>query len=409
MSVIRYSKSRFIIPHMLSTGTMASSSILDFVARYTPTQSATGPITGSFAYRDSSFSTFTNGTTDIGMVPSVSQILGLPPLSITCESVTPLIGTIDSGCTTITYVSNGTAQFNARAAGRTRQIQGTLSSITAPASMTYAGLVPGSTAYAMNNNATSSIQGLSPGNATQAIFSSLNDGTHTYTRNASNFLSSVDLTCIPAYSSGSGNQFNGILIAPDIMLEAQHAHPGSGTYFFVNSSNVTKTASILSGMQIGTTDLYVQRLTSAVDSSIHPCPLFALNEMTKTTTHFSTTSLDTFVLPVVFERQDRNLYYGVLNISNSEDGMGVHIPSNTSPFYSWYSPVIPGDSGAPAFAVVNGKAGVLGTWHISDYHTEGDAPNPSQYFTQIQAAVTALGSSTILPTVDLSGFSSYSQ
>jgi len=417
-SKISYSPSHWIVGHDLSTGTVASSSIVDFGFSFQKTSTTTSPSSGTFNYRDILFSLYSGATTVVGAQLSVTQPIGNTSQT-TCVSLDTTIAKVASDCSAVYGGgTNGNAGINVSIPGLTKQVMPEFSTTTVGYQVTPTSIIAGTAASSLLNSTLAYINGKSPGAATQAIYSSIDDTHHVYVRNTSNFLTSagVDLTCIP---SGNGGMFNGILIGPDIMLEANHAH--NNTFYFTDASNVSYFRSSIGGARVLDYDTYIERLNAPVPASIHPCPLFSFGELASTTAHFSTSSLQSEFIPVMFHRQTRNIYIGGVYIGNGsctftpgscydssydEDHVNVFKPASTT-LATWWSLPIVGDSGSPAFAIVNGKAVAMTTWFQSDFLSRAIGPSASLLLPYIQNTVTALGSSATIQTVDLSGFPSY--
>jgi len=423
---IKYSASRYIVGHSVQGSVTASSSVIDITATSTPVAISSTTPSSFITYRDLSFGISFGADLLKTIAPVLLTTQDTPPQTITCTSATPSIVAVSSDCKTVTYISDGTARINASIPGMTRQIWGPQSytvgtTVTKPNSFSTT-----SVAYNMNNFATSSVNGLSPVTSTQTIFSSTDDTNHVYVRNASNLLAAkgVDLTCIPAANSTSNFYLeNGALIGSDIMVNALHVKtPAGTTFYFVNAANQTFSATLLStttipGNEINdVNDVWIGRLSAPVDSSIHPCPIFDQGELTSATTHFSTTSLETMILPVFFEKaipytndlfNSRSIFAGMSWLIDSQQYLyGISQPASTSPFSSWYRVPVQGDSGSPAFAIVGGKAVIIGTTFGSGVGVSIYG-NLSNFKNAVQTAVTSLGSAAIIATTSLSSYPSY--
>ena len=123
------------------------------------------------------------------------------------------------------------------------------------------------------------VSGKTPSPATINLFSSVDDTAHIYTRNAGLWASGIDLSCVPAYSSGGGASANGVLVAPDILIQAAHDHP-SGTFYFCSADNQVFSADVVGGQQIGSTDLWVSRLSAQMPASIKPAKVLPISAYT---------------------------------------------------------------------------------------------------------------------------------
>ena len=251
---------------------------------------------------------------------------------------------------------------------------------------------------------------------TFSIYSATDDASHIYTRNrASTFVGNtiggtgIDLTAIPVWDNwdspppiGSnpygGARFNGILVTPDILLQAHHPSAGPGyspqTIYFVDNKNET-VARTVSGHKVVTgTDIEVVRLTKTVPSTITPAAVFATGALTHN-----------LRIPVLWTDQFRDLYIGVGVLANDASILVYQAPA-TNPFNAYWGTVhdgvVSGDSGAPYTTIINGRLVALGTWS-SGGKTSGGGSSFAGQVSAINAAISSLGSTTTLQTIDLSG------
>ncbi|MBP6858771.1 MAG: hypothetical protein KBC33_02985 [Candidatus Pacebacteria bacterium] len=315
------------------------------------------------------------------------------------SAVHPSIATVDQNGST-TYVSNGSANFNVRVGKRTRTVACDIFRTVDSVSYVYDSIIPTSTVHSMIEEIDTRLNGETPSATTYNIYSSVNDMTHEYTRNVNSILADLDLTCIPVLSGAiSSAQTMGVLVAPDIMIQANHSHP-SGTMYFVKADNTTVSRSIVSGTTIPNTDIYVAKLDSPVPAGINPCKVFP---PTVFTNYISTTSAVYAQPPVFFTNQHRMIRVGTINqLIMAYGSKLISIVRGVGDYYNWYTIPCCGDSGSPAFTVINGEPVILGVWY-SAY----SVPSISDYTSEINAAITSLGSAYSLTSIDLSSFSSF--
>jgi len=206
------------------------------------------------------------------------------------------------------------------------------------------------------------------------------------------------LTCIPASSSSNGSQFNGILVTPDILIQANHAH-STGTVYFVASDNTVHARTIISGSN-PTGDLFIARLDSALPPSIVPARILPSDYALK----IPQEQLDTHFALSIFTNQAREIRIGQVDGFTSL----VHVSKPQFDYaQDWYSPVLAGDSGQPAFLIINGEAIALGVWFASNFIDLGEFPGIHVFASQINAAIISLGSAYQLSQIDLSAYPSY--
>src|ERR1017187_8107153 len=154
------------------------------------------------------------------------------------------------------------------------------------------------------------------------IYSATDDTSHSYTRKlAPTFLGNtiggtgIDLTAIPVWDNwdsppptGSnpygGARFNGILVTPDILLQAHHPWAGSSftpqTIYFVDSNSQTVARTVSSHDYVAGTDIEVVRLAKEVPSTVTPAWVFATGSLAHK-----------MGIPVLWTDQYRDLYIGV--------------------------------------------------------------------------------------------------
>ena len=248
------------------------------------------------------------------------------------------------------------------------------------------------------------------------IYSATDDTSHSYTRNrAPTFLGNtiggtgMDLTAIPVWDNwdsppptGSnpygGARFNGILVTPDILLQAHHPWAGSGfspqTIYFVDNNNQTVARTVSGHESVTGTDIEVVRLTKEVPSTVTPALVFATDALPHKTG-----------IPVLWTDQFRELYIGVGVLANN-DSILVYQASTNTLFHAYWATahngVVSGDSGAPYMTVINNRLVAMGTW-TSGGATRGGGSSFAGQVSAINTAITSLGSTTSLQTIDASG------
>jgi len=259
-------------------------------------------------------------------------------------------------------------------------------------------------AGAIFSRVTGAISGLTPSPENYNLYSSRDDASKIYERNTALWLSGVtNLSCIPVYCSSTGPSFNGVLVAPDILIQANHAH-GSGTIYFVSDSNIVYSRSVLNGTQIGSTDLFITRLSSPLPNAIVPAKVLPVSAYSGSPRNILMDSVFAQHVLSVYTNQFATLRVGEVDVLSVD--FGVHKPADPS-LAQWYSPLIGGDSGSPAFVVVDNELVATATWFKSDQSTFSDGPPISDYISDINAAITALGSAYSLTVKDLSAYPTY--
>ncbi len=375
-------------------------------------------LSGTQTDRDFSYNQYDSGRVLTSCVLEVGNLFGInTPTAF--SSLNPSVATIDQKGVA-TYVSDGSANFRVKVGNITKNASCPFSITNNTVLTVFNSFAPSSLAQVITDEMNSRIQGLSPSATTENIYSSLDDVNHSYIRNTSVFTGSVDLTSIPVYSSSSHTSFNGVLVAPDILIQANHAH-SSGTMYFVANDNTTISRTVVGGTRIGDTDIWVSRLNSPLPSSITPAKvlkngslgIFALGTYQSLVSEgdkITSNAISKGTLPAVFSNQFRSLKIGSVNalynlftIVYVPGGDQTHqLPTSSLRYLPWYSEPISGDSGSPGFMIVNGQLVALGTWYTSIALSDILAN-----ITAINAGISSLGSGYSLTQIDLSAYPTY--
>ncbi len=402
MKIFSTTGSRFCIDSQLSTvaNIIYSNGINDFIIY---SQSFSNIINASASTQSSSqdtnYAVYNNNTIQSGY--NFSTNLPLNISQPTYISLYPSIAIIDNIGNT-SYISNGTGSINIKNNKRIRNATYT-SLQTMPsffAQFNY--FISGTLANHMSASMYSLIYGVTPSSESYNIFSYINENNKVYTRNLNLYCNNVDLTCIPASRDG-GTTGRGCLVTPDIVITAAHVGAGS-IYYFVDNNNTTVSASVSSSMGVGSTDILVVRLSSLVTGSVVPAKILPSNTFQQYTTgsfNISNQALITKNIPIIQFNQFRTARIGILYNFLTYDNFIVP-PPTSSLFYPWWSPIIGGDSGNAYIANINNMPVLLGTWHTSP-----GGPSISYYQSQINSAITSLGSLTQLTTASLLNYTSF--
>lgn len=231
------------------------------------------------------------------------------------------------------------------------------------------------------------------------------------TRNSGVWTGSLDTSCIGLSPTGQPGFSPICLIAPDIVAFATHVGNPSllnTAYSFIDMAGVVHTANILSQSypipsQVGDNDITLVRLATPMPSSVKPAKVLPAN-------YASYLPQVQYRIPCIFSNGDRTLLIGELDNweqSVSYQGQIYHdievlYPTNTT-WQKWYYGIRMGDSGTPCFLPINGELVLIHLWHFGGQY----GPNYADNISAINAAMTALGSTYQLTTVDLSSFPTY--
>ena len=364
-----------------------------------PGSSSTVTVEDASLNQQTGATTNTTQNLNINIPLNISTLFHSPTPNYT--STTPSIATVNSSTGATTYVSNGTASISINIGILGKQIA-TFQSIqnTPVTTTTFNNFVSGSLGIALTNTITTDITGKTPSAATQNIFSSSSPPS-SFTRNTGIFTGAVDLTPIPAYCSGGNAKFMGALITPQHLLSCNHAQLGIGeTVYFVDNSNVVTSRTISATTNIAGSDIQLYQLNSVVASGITFASVLPAN-------YRSYLPQPQYGYPCVFTNQSRTMQIGDLwIIPPAPTEVGIQQSTNTARA-AWWSSVISGDSGSPAFMIIGGILVLICTWHTSNLNNDASGPSVADYITQINTALTAFGSSYQLTTANLAAYNTY--
>lgn len=254
----------------------------------------------------------------------------------------------------VSRVSDGTADIFVRInAALRKKISRSITREVGAETDVFKNFTTGSLARHCYDAAFSAISGKTASSATYNIYSSANDDTPAYTRNANLWASGADWTCIAAKSSAFGAKYVGVVVGTLYVLGVHHATIPSGqTMYFVTADNTVVSRTIESTAQVGSLDLQLIKLSSALPASITPCKVAPANLLTARMPGFS------WQVPLVRANQFRELR--VVSTFSNAGSLAINgYPSNTT-LQPWHTPSVVGDSGGGIFLLVDGAPVLIG-------------------------------------------------
>lgn len=385
-----------------------------------------GPVTSTSSFKDMLFQSNTSAVVRNNATINFSQLTGgvVNPIYVSQDTG---IATVDNNGN-VTWVSNGTARINATVDWLTRRISVPVSQGSSPTITTLTGYATSSLAKSDSDAIDTMITNAGATTTSLRVYSTENDTSGIYVRNTSNFLTAagVDQTCVAVWNSNGGKQQGGTLITPrHIALAAHFEYGASTTVRFVDNSNNTVTATVLTGGNVPGTDIWVDVLTADVPSSITPCKILPANYAT-----YLPSIAQTATIPGIGFLGGGNTTSPVdshpfklttvrdLFIATSTGGLFFepaggqfsfifpNLLSTTTRDKFYFDNVISGDSGNPAFLVVNNALSYVTSWFLGG---GGFGPSYPDNITGINSLITSLGNSGgyQVSTTSLAGFNTY--
>lgn len=201
------------------------------------------------------------------------------------------------------------------------------------------------------------IEGLTANDSVLKVFSTQNHSTPSYVRSATCWAADFDLTCASPWNSGNANLWAGVAITPRHFVHAQHAFVANGsTIRFITADNTVVTRSVVSGMQVGSSDIRVSLLNSDLPDTITPAKL-----LPDDWSHWITTPDNGSNRTACgFLNQEEKIFVGDL-VELAASLFSVWAPTDSQRL-DFYSLPISGDSGNPIFLFPHGETVLIGCW-----------------------------------------------
>jgi hypothetical protein len=231
--------------------------------------------------------------------------------------------------------------------------------------------------------------------ATETSVYSVANGT-SFARNSECWANRIDISCASPWNSAHGPQRAGTLISPRHVLFCKHAGfypPVGATMFFVSTGGAVESRLLQAIEPAGINADFVVGL---LDGDVGPGISFAKCLPTNFSAYLP--GVDAFsTIPVMYLNQTERASIAGLRIISS-----IYSITFSQDYEDYFATVVVGDSGNPAFLVVDQEPVLLGV-----FSTPTNGSHVAHYAADINTAMTTLGGGYQLTTVDLSGFPTY--
>lgn len=328
---------------------------------------------------------------------------GVAPQTITWTSSNPSIATVDSQGLA-SYVSTGEATISATVAGQTQGATLSFYSQGAQNTDTLISYVIDS----VSSNATLAVDSRLVGKSAStalAVFTTQNHATSSYVRNAGCWAADLDLTSISPWNSSTANLFGLVAIASDIVIGCAHAFPSVGsTVRFIAADNSVVERTMISAVTHPNfipyyPDLRIGRLSSALPGTIGIAKILPASWQTKIPAlGFGRT------LPALCLDQEEKALVTDFVLAVGYANFSFPFLLNAEKRAEFYEDKVGGDSGNPAFLIINDELVLLTCWTFGG---AGTGTFVSDHISAINTMISGLGSSSTLTQIDLSSFNTY--
>jgi len=335
---------------------------------------------------------------------------GYGPAPITFASSNTPVATVNQNGL-VSHISNGTSVITV--AVPSTGVSFSTPSLTLSTTVSssnfdnYVNYVSGSLARSASDAVDTRLVGKSSSTALR-IFTLQDHANSNYTRNPNVWCSDLDLTCFSPYNSIDLYQRAGTLISPRHIIFAWHFPIANGaTVRFVKMDgtvvNRTMTNSISISNGSNARDIWIGVLDSDVPAGISFAKILPTNWDTKLPSVNSTF----YTIPcLVLDQEEKALisdWQFETDLTKLKEQTTFKSPTDVKRL-QFYENLIDGDSGNPAFLIVNNQLVLLTVW------TGGGAGSGSSvryHRDEINAIMTTLGGGYQLTSVDLSSFPNY--
>lgn len=347
--------------------------------------------------KDTIYNNFSGSTIDHNFQLSATQFVTYTSSNtgIATVDATGYVARQNDGSVTITATS---------ALGVTRTITLNMLRTAGGSTNVFSDYVAGSAA----KNAKTSVDTLlgSLTSSAMLLFSTQDHVTPVYVRNIAQWAwptpaatATVDLTCISPWNSLYAGLRAGTLITPRHIIFAKHFPLNAGeTIRFITKANAVVTATIAATAWVdSTTDLMIASLTADVAATITPCKVLP---STWRNYFYGAANLGGRIPVICTDQEEKGLVHDLNVIPNGSEAQFIK-PVDAERLV-FYEDLITGDSGNPAFIILNGVLVLICCWHGGG---GGTGPHVGDNIAPINAAINVLNPSAgyALSQFDLEG------
>jgi hypothetical protein len=224
-----------------------------------------------------------------------------------------------------------------------------------------------------------------------------------YVRNPNCWAADLDLTCISPWNSSGGVRMAGTLISPRHIIFAAHYQIAVGaTVRFVDGSNnvVSRTLTAIVNLS-NNVDHLPDFVIGLLDSNVTGCG-FAKVLPDDWADYLPNSGIK--IPALALDQEEKALVTDTWYLSEPVGGIAFQVPTSEVRL-SFYEAIIPGDSGNPAFFIINDELVILAVWTLGG---PGAGFAVHAFVPQIEAAMVSLGGGyNTLTRINLSGFNTY--
>lgn len=277
-----------------------------------------------------------------------------------------------------------------------------VSGVVGTISTNFSSYASSSLAKEVNDAIDDRINGLDASTA-KPIFSTQNHSTSTYVRNTNCWASDLDLTSISPWNSSGGSTRAGTLISPRHIIFAAHYQINNGsTVRFVDNNNNVVTRTMINKLTHPEYKPYYPDLTVGLLDSDVPNTIGFVKILPQNWSNYLPSLSTSHSLPcLILDQEEKSLISELTNLNINAPFKRPVLSSRLA----FFENIISGDSGNPAFLIINDELVIITVW------TSGGAGSGTSILYHkdaINTMMSTLGGGYSLTEIDLSGFTDYS-
>jgi hypothetical protein len=307
----------------------------------------------------------------------------------------------------VSFASSGTATITATSAGQAVSLALDLESEPGQTIDVITGYVSGSLSRHVTDAVDTRLAGKSAASALRVFTAQ-----RPYTRNPSCWAADIDLTPISPWNSSTANLLGLTLVSRRHCIGAAHAFPSIGSVVhFVGSGGTLYTRTLVDARtHPDYTPYYPDIRVGLLDSDVPESIGFARVLPVNFATHIAALGYRRGLPALCLDQEEKALVTD-LGRAGTAPGSEVETADFIAPYQinsakrlEFYEPKIGGDSGNPAFLIINGQLVLLTVW---TYGGAGTGTFISGHISAINTMMSQLGGGYQLTQIDLSEFPTY--
>lgn len=319
-------------------------------------------------------------------------------------SSNPSAATVNSSNGNVTYQSAGSTTVTATIRNETRTFNLTTSTSGGQTVDTFIGYVNGSAAKDATEFVDARIENKYNPAINLKVYTTQDHTNSIYVRNPDLWCADIDLTCISPWNSSGTISKACTLISPRHVIMAAHwpASVGATVRFVANNGTVVDRTLVATRRHPSYTPYYPDITIGILDSDVPETISFAKVLGSNWASYLPSLANASARIPAIgLDQQEKATIRDLYSYTSTTTSF---LQPTDIKRAALYETIVSGDSGNPAFIVINNELILLTVW---TYGGTGSGTSITPQISAINSMMTALGGEYTLTEVDLSGFNNY--